>query len=154
MRPISTAGNDFAKSGLHTPLRAAIAPALLMGVLAALSSGCVYRMGIVQGNFLESKTIDQLQVGMTRAQVRYLLGTPMVPDAFDKARWDYLLYFKEGHIKTPQEWHLIVFFKDDKVSRFDRTNATDEQLASLKPSEAKQKAKEAPIAHFPKMGGG
>ena len=52
-------------------------------------------MNIQQGNFLEGRTVDQLQVGMTRSQVRYLLGTPMVPDAFDKERWDYLYYFKQ-----------------------------------------------------------
>ena len=50
-------------------------------LFAALASGCVYRMDIQQGNYLEGKTVDQLQVGMTRSQVRYLLGTPMVPDA-------------------------------------------------------------------------
>lgn len=154
MRPILTGGNGFTKRPLHTCLRATAAPLLLAGVLAVLSSGCVYRMGIVQGNFMESKTIDQLQVGMTRAQVRYLLGTPMVPVAFNKERWDYLLYFKQGHIKTPQQWHLIVYFQDDKVSKVDRTDATDEKLSSLAPTEAKQQKKQAPIEHFPKMGGG
>lgn len=155
MRPILTGGNGFAKGTLHTSLRATKAGVVLLtAVLAGLSSGCVYRMGIVQGNFMEGKTIDQLQVGMTRAQVRYLLGTPMVPDSFNKERWDYLLYFKQGHIKTPQEWHLIVYFQEDKVSKFDRTDATDEQLSSLAPSEAKQQKKTAPVARFPKMGGG
>ena len=67
-----------------------------LGVFAALASGCVYRMNIQQGNYLEGKTVAQLQVGMTRSQVRYLLGTPMVPDAFDKDRWDYLYYFQRG----------------------------------------------------------
>jgi len=57
---------------------------LLLAAASAASSGCVYRMNIQQGNFLEGRTVDQLQVGMTRSQVRYLLGTPMVPDAFDK----------------------------------------------------------------------
>jgi outer membrane protein assembly factor BamE (lipoprotein component of BamABCDE complex) len=72
-------------------------PRTLMAVGAALCasamlSGCVYRMNIQQGNFLEPRALSQLQVGMTRSQVRYLLGTPMVPDAFDKDRWDYLYY--------------------------------------------------------------
>ena len=63
---------------------AALATVLL--VAAGALSGCVYRMDIQQGNYLEGKTVDQLQVGMTRAQVRYLLGTPMAPDLFDKDR--------------------------------------------------------------------
>ena len=59
---------------------------LALAATCAGSSGCVYRMNIQQGNFLEARTVNQLQVGMTRSQVRYLLGTPMVPDAFDKER--------------------------------------------------------------------
>jgi outer membrane protein assembly factor BamE len=157
MRPISTGGNGFAQgggpaSGLRAQsLGRAARRVLLMAVLAAASSGCVYRMSIVQGNFLEGKTIDQVKVGMTRAQVRYLLGTPMVPDSFDKERWDYLLYFKQGHLKTPQEWHAIVYFQDEKVSKVDRGTATDAALGGLQPAEKEEKAKEAPVAHFPKL---
>jgi outer membrane protein assembly factor BamE (lipoprotein component of BamABCDE complex) len=101
--------------------RGACKGALILVLLAA-HSGCVYRMNIQQGNFLEARTVDQLQVGMTRSQVRYLLGTPMVPDAFDKERWDYLYYFKKGRWKKPEQRHLIVFFKEEKVEKFDRIN--------------------------------
>jgi outer membrane protein assembly factor BamE len=90
-------------------------------VLAALLSGCVYRMDIQQGNYLEGKTVDQLQAGMTRSQVRYLLGTPMVPNVFDKDRWDYLFYFDRRLHKTERR-HLVVYFKDEKVERFERDN--------------------------------
>src|ERR1700748_3611302 len=72
---------------------------LALGAAFSASSGCVYRMNIQQGNFLEARTVNQLQVGMTRSQVRYLLGTPMVPDAFDKERWDYLYFFKKGRFR-------------------------------------------------------
>jgi len=88
-----------------------------------LISGCVYRMNIQQGNYLEPRAVSQLQVGMTRSQVRYLLGTPMVPDAFDKDRWDYLYYLKKGRLKAPEQRHLIVYFQDDKVSKFDNSGA-------------------------------
>ncbi len=83
--------------------------------------GCVYRMNIQQGNFLEPRAVEQLQVGMTRSQVRYLLGTPMVPDAFDRDRWDYLYYLKKGRLHAPDQRHLIVYFQDDKVSRYDNS---------------------------------
>jgi outer membrane protein assembly factor BamE len=96
-------------------------------------SGCVYRMNIQQGNFLEPRAVSQLQVGMTRSQVRYLLGTPMVPDAFDKDRWDYLYYFKQGRLRAPQQRHLIVFFEDDKVSRFD-----NKDVGPMPPAEQRQ----------------
>ena len=55
---------------------------------------------------------------MTRSQVRYLLGTPMVPAPFDKDRWDYLYYFQSGkRLRKPDQRHLVVFFKDDKVTQ-------------------------------------
>jgi outer membrane protein assembly factor BamE len=95
---------------------------LCLATAVVASSGCVYRMNIQQGNYLEARTVDQLQVGMTRSQVRYLLGTPMVPDAFDKERWDYLYYLKKGRLKKPEQRHLVVFFKDEKVEKFQKDN--------------------------------
>ena len=88
--------------------------------LALLLASCVYRMNIQQGNYLESKTVDQLQVGMTRSQVRYLLGTPMVPDAFDDSRWDYVYYLRKGRLSAPEQRHLVVRFRDEKVASIDR----------------------------------
>jgi len=112
-------------------------------LLAALLAGCVYRPDIQQGNYLEGKTVDQLQVGMTRTQVRYLLGTPMVPDLFNKDRWDYLYYFVHGRLRRPVQRHLAVFIKDDKVTSFDRDNV---------PESAPQAPEQgAPIQKFPKI---
>src|SRR4030081_2718934 len=126
-------------------LNCSISRGMAVGLLAAgtLLSGCVYRMNIQQGNFLEGRTVDQLQVGMTRSQVRYLLGTPMVPDAFDKERWDYLYYFKKGRLHRAEERHLIVYFKEEKVAKFERNNVPES--APLGPDEG------APIAKFPKI---
>jgi outer membrane protein assembly factor BamE len=92
---------------------------LLALSLTVLSSGCVYHMAIQQGNFLEQRSIDQLQLGMTRSQVRYILGTPMVPTTFDSDRWDYLYYLRRGHIRKPEEYDITVYFEKDKVSRID-----------------------------------
>ena len=94
-------------------------------LLATPLAGCIYRMNIQQGNYLEGKTVAQLQVGMTRTQVRYLLGSPMVPDIFNRDRWDYLYYFKTGHLERPEQRHLVVFFKEDKVASFQRENVPD-----------------------------
>jgi outer membrane protein assembly factor BamE len=156
MRPISTRGNGFTKTGTRRILRTPAVRWTLAVGLAVLSSGCVYRMSITQGNFLEGKSVDQLQVGMTRAQVRYLLGTPMVPDAFDKERWDYLYYFKRGHLKTPEQRHLIVFFQEDKVTKFDRFNIQQKAPAGVfapaqQQPEQPEQEKDAPIAKFPKL---
>lgn len=99
-------------------LQRVFAPLLLV-VLAAGASSCVYRMNIQQGNYLEPRALEQLQVGMTRSQVRYLLGTPMIPDAFDADRWDYLYYMKKGRLTSPEQRHLTVYFEGDKVARID-----------------------------------
>ncbi len=110
---------------------------------AATVTGCVYRMNIQQGNYLEGRTVDQLQAGMTRSQVRYLLGTPMVPDSFNKDRWDYLYYFKRGRLAKPEERHLIVYFHDDKVDKYERNNV---------PLKAPQAPDEGPsVSKFPVM---
>ena len=92
----------------------------MLALLALPSAGCVYRMPIQQGNFLEPKDIDQITAGMTRSQVRYLLGTPMVADPFTSSRWDYVYYLKKGRLSQPDQRHFIVFFSDDKVARVDR----------------------------------
>jgi outer membrane protein assembly factor BamE len=120
---------------------AALTAALLAAACAL--SGCVYRMDIQQGNYLEGKAVDQLQVGMTRAQVRYLLGTPLVPDLFDKDRWDYVYYFKRGHWQKPFERRVVVWFKEDKVAKYDRVNVPEGPPPS--PEEG------APIQKFPKI---
>ena len=126
-----------------SPIYGARTLVLLMSLAAAsaASSGCVYRMNIQQGNFLEARTVNQLQQGMTRSQVRYLLGTPMVPDAFDKERWDYLYFFKKGRWRKPEERRLIVFFKEDKVEKFERNNVPDKSPTAPD--------KGAPIEKFP-----
>ncbi len=103
-------------------LRCRLIPLALGAWLLAAASGCVYRMNIQQGNYLEGKQVDQLEVGMTRTQVRYLLGTPMVPAVFDRDRWDYVYYFRRGRLQKPEERHLAVYFAEDKVTRFERDN--------------------------------
>ena len=103
--------------GLRAPL---VAAALLLGTTA-----CVHRIDIQQGNFLDRQDIDRVSVGMTRVQVRSLLGTPMVADPFDVSRWDYVYYFKKGRLGKPTRRHFIVYFDgSDKVARIDREAET------------------------------
>ena len=120
-------------------------PILSLATLLAATAlgGCVYKMDIQQGNYLEGKAVDQLQVGMTRTQVRYLLGTPLVPDCFDKDRWDYVYYFQHGRHRPQPARRLVVYFKDDKVTHFERLNVPES--APMAPDEG------APISKFPKI---
>jgi outer membrane protein assembly factor BamE len=93
---------------------------ILIAAAVAVTTGCVYTIDIQQGNFLEGKDIDRVSVGMTRLQVRSLLGTPMVADPFETRRWDYVYYFKKGRLRKPETRHFIVFFEDDKVTKIQR----------------------------------
>ncbi|MEL7187604.1 MAG: outer membrane protein assembly factor BamE, partial [Pseudomonadota bacterium] len=65
-------------------------------LMLTLASGCVYRQTISQGNLIKQEDLDQVEVGMTRNQIRFLLGTPMVDDPFHANRWDYVYYLKVG----------------------------------------------------------
>jgi len=104
---------------------------LAAAAVLLLGSGCIYRMPIQQGNFLDAEQVDQLETGMTRSQVMFLLGTPMVPTAFDNSRWDYYYYLKVQRPKYTETRRLIVFFENDKVSRIDRTEMPNTKVTNL-----------------------
>jgi outer membrane protein assembly factor BamE len=99
--------------------RAAPSLILVLGVLLG-SAGCVYRPTIQQGNLLKTEDVDQVTVGMTRSQVRYLLGTPMLADPFDPQRWDYIYTLQRGRERSRDRAHYIVHFEGDKVSRVEK----------------------------------
>ncbi len=107
-------------------------PTILLATCALFATGCVYKMNIQQGNYLVPDSVSQLKEGMTRSQVRFLLGTPMVPVAFDDSRWDYYYFFSSQKIKEPLKRRLTVYFADDKVARYENqgvpTQADLEQL--------------------------
>jgi outer membrane protein assembly factor BamE len=90
-------------------------------LLIACSLGaCVYRIDVQQGNLLKDEDIDQVQVGMTRSQVQFLLGSPMVSDAFHRDRWDYAYYFRQGRSRDIERRWLVVYFESDRVARIER----------------------------------
>ncbi|MSP97735.1 MAG: outer membrane protein assembly factor BamE [Betaproteobacteria bacterium] len=109
------------------------APALracaLLSFFAPLLSACsylpsipsigaikTYRIEIQQGNFLSQEMVSQLKPGMTREQVRFVLGTPLVTDIFHANRWDYVFY-REAAGGTVEHRQLSVFFEDDRLAR-------------------------------------
>jgi outer membrane protein assembly factor BamE len=111
---------------------------LAMGsAVGLLSSGCVYRINIQQGNFLNQGQVNTVKEGMTRSQVRYLLGTPMVADSFDKERWDYIYYLKHGRSRQVDSRRVTVYFDGDKVARLDKP--TDSEAAAQDAAAAKVK---------------
>jgi outer membrane protein assembly factor BamE len=98
---------------------------LLGTALSVLASGCVYRINIQQGNFLDQAAVEQVKEGMTRSQVRYLLGTPMVADTFNKERWDYIYYLKKGRSRHVDSRRVTVYFDDEKVAKLDKPSAAE-----------------------------
>lgn len=91
---------------------------LVIAVLAL--TACVYRIDIQQGNLLDDEDITQVQVGMTRSQVQFLLGTPMVSDSFHRDRWDYAYYLRRGRSPDVAQRWVVVHFENDRVARIDR----------------------------------
>ncbi len=78
----------------------------------------VYRIYVQQGNFIEEDMVEQLEVGMTPEQVRFIMGNPMVADTFHPDRWDYYFTLKRGN-KQINEYHFQVFFENGKLASWD-----------------------------------
>ncbi len=76
----------------------------------------VHKMTVQQGNIITSEALDQLQPGMNKRQVRYLLGTPLLTDFFNSDRWDYVYTIRRGH-EPEEQRKLTVFFQDDVLVR-------------------------------------
>jgi outer membrane protein assembly factor BamE len=75
-----------------------------------------YRITIVQGNFVSKEAAEQMRVGMSRAEVKQLLGTPLLTDMFHANRWDYVFYFKRGSTAVVQQRDFVVMFDGDRVT--------------------------------------
>ncbi|WP_240648332.1 outer membrane protein assembly factor BamE [Pararobbsia silviterrae] len=82
-----------------------------------------YHLTVEQGNFVSSETAAQLQKGMTRDQVKTLLGTPLLTDIFHQDRWDYMFSFRRGPREIVQQRDLVVYFKGDTLDHW--TGAED-----------------------------
>jgi outer membrane protein assembly factor BamE len=103
-----------------------------------------YRPDIQQGNFVSQEMLSQLKVGQTREQVKFILGTPLLTDAFHANRWDYPFYLARGNGELTTA-RVTVFFKDDKVEKFDGGNLpTEKEYIARIAGPAKTAAKDAP----------
>jgi outer membrane protein assembly factor BamE len=103
--------------------------ALLCGLLTACGSTrsssinpvnwlTPYRTEVVQGNFISREQVELLKPGMTRAQVKDVLGTPLLASIFHADRWDYVFTLKRRNVE-PQSFKYTVFFKGDVLERFE-----------------------------------
>ncbi len=83
--------------------------------LAGCSFPGVYKIDIQQGNVVTQDMIDQLKPGMTRRQVRFIMGNPLISDTFHANRWDYLYSIQPGGGKRQQERVSLMFDGNDQL---------------------------------------
>jgi outer membrane protein assembly factor BamE len=97
---------------------------LYICLFTLLISGCsilddwTYKVNKQQGNITEQKHVDQLEVGMTKEQVKFLLGTSMSIHTFDHDRWDYIYTYKAGN-DEPTRNNLTVYFENNALSKIE-----------------------------------
>ncbi|HAT39174.1 MAG TPA: outer membrane protein assembly factor BamE [Polynucleobacter sp.] len=120
--------------GINTHVRLGISAIALFGLLGV--GGCTsavdetqrawmnkifrpYVPDVVQGNFISSEQYAKLQLGMSREQVRQILGTPLLASYFHANRWDYIFEFKRSGQPISKERRVTVFFDGDKVVKFE-----------------------------------
>ncbi len=115
--------------GASAALPAAAGPAVLAGAVLLGLSGCgsldrvasvvtPYKAPVVQGNFVSREQADLLKPGMSRLQVRDVLGVPLMADPFHASRWDYIFTLRRQGLPE-QAYRLTVYFKGDLLERFD-----------------------------------
>ena len=96
---------------------------LISALLLALAAGCAgnrfpYRIDVQQGNALDQENVARLKPGLSRSQVRFLLGTPLVVDPFRADRWDYVYQYRKGGSLT-EEKRITLFFDGDTLARIE-----------------------------------
>src|SRR5512143_1952541 len=101
-------------------MRHILIPVLLLSLVAGCSSYKIgpHRIDVQQGNALDQENVARLKPGLSRSQVRFLLGTPLVVDPFRNDRWDYVYRYYKGGQLTEQK-HVTLFFDGDTLTRIE-----------------------------------
>ena len=107
----------------------------------AVFAGCsqlprfgVYKLDINQGNYITQDQVEKIKVGQTRLQVRQVLGTPLLSDAFHANRWDYVYLF-ERQGKLIEQTRLTIYFVDEKVARWENGELPPSQVEQARAAE-------------------
>ena len=99
-------------------------------LLPLLLAGCMlapHKIDIQQGNYVDQEMVAKLKLEMTRSQVRFILGTPLVADAFHPNRWDYVFMTgRAGDVRSQRR--ITVVFDGDKLKRIEGDVAAMEKL--------------------------
>ena len=99
---------------------------LLLLTLTLSLVGC-YKQEIRQGNYIDDDMISKVKVGMTFAQVQFVMGPAMVKDPFHPNRWDYVRYVNPNNGDPIQNWHVIMYFDGGKLTKIDQPPVQNKQ---------------------------
>ncbi len=104
-----------------------------------------YKIDIQQGIVVTQEMADQLKPGMTRDQVKFVLGTPILADPFHANRWDYPFRFQPGRGRI-EERRFTVYFENDRLARFEGDPLpTEEEFAASRNFATTKVAKAPPL---------
>jgi len=110
---------------------------LLSPLLSFLLGACSWlephRIEIQQGNYVTQDMVSQLKPGMTRDQVRYVLGTPLVTDIFHGDRWEYVFRRQKADSRAVEHGRISVFLSDNKLERVEEERVQTPPLAGAQP---------------------
>jgi outer membrane protein assembly factor BamE len=94
---------------------------LLAGCIIVTFPGCLYRQDIPQGNRIDAAVLEKLEIGMTRNQVKFLLGSPALVDTYRPERWQYVYFLKTGDDQKIVRRNMTLVFTDDLLSEIEGT---------------------------------
>lgn len=91
--------------------------ALVASITMSACSDWIFRIDVPQGNFLEEKNVNKLRIGMTKEQVIFVLGHPVVQDSFDRDTWYYVYEMKRGMRKRGEDFRkdLVLVFEEERL---------------------------------------
>ncbi|MCP3908132.1 MAG: outer membrane protein assembly factor BamE [Oceanicoccus sp.] len=96
---------------------ALLAISSLLGACSTLQFPGVYKITVEQGNVITQEIVDQLKPGMSKDQVEYIMGSPLIKDSFNAKRWDYIYNIRRGD-ELHKEQRMTIFFKADRLDYF------------------------------------
>ena len=140
MAGLRNLGNPNMKNLLA--LQLLLVAAVALGGCSSLRFPGVYRIAVQQGNIIEQKKVDQLELGMSKRQVEYVMGSPMVRDPLHPDRWDYIYQLRRAG-ETLRDRRFTVLFEGDTLVGFEgdykpgaRETPADNYIEDAKQTEA------------------
>lgn len=119
---------------------------LLWGLVVLFLAACSgagqmmpYKIDVQQGNAVSQEMVNKLKPGMTRAQARFIMGTPLITDAFHADRWDYVYRFQKGS-RLIEERRVALIFEGDTLKRLEGDVVAVDKAKSIDMSAVPERA--------------